>query len=41
VPAPAPPPDLRPRNTALIGAGVVAALALAVVAGAAVRQRRT
>ena len=41
VPAPPPPPDLRPRNTALIGAGVVAAFAVAVVAGAAVRRRRT
>jgi membrane-anchored mycosin MYCP len=41
VPAPPPAPDLRPRNTALIGAGVVAALAIAVVAATAVRRRRT
>jgi membrane-anchored mycosin MYCP len=41
VPAPPPPPDLRPRHTALIGAGVVAALAAIVAAAAAVRRRRT
>ena len=39
VPPPAPAPDLRPRNTALIGAAVVAAIA-AVVAGAATLRRR-
>ena len=41
VPAPPPPPDLRPRHTALIGAAVVGALAVAVAAGAAVRRRRS
>ena len=41
VPAPPPAPDLRPRHTALIGAAVVAALAVAVVAAGAVRRRRS
>ncbi len=41
VPEPPPPPDLRPRHTALIGAGIVAALAVIVAAGAAVRRRRS
>jgi membrane-anchored mycosin MYCP len=41
VPAPPPAPDLRPRHTALIGAGVVAALAVILAAAAAVRRRRT
>jgi membrane-anchored mycosin MYCP len=41
VPEPPPPPDLRPRHTALIGAGIVAALAVVVAAGAAVRRRRS
>jgi membrane-anchored mycosin MYCP len=41
VPAPPPPPDLRPRNTALIGAAVIGVLAAAVVGAAAVRRRRS
>jgi membrane-anchored mycosin MYCP len=41
VPAPPPPPDLRPRNTALIGAAVVGALATVIVGAAALRRRRS
>ncbi|RDH80264.1 type VII secretion-associated serine protease mycosin [Mycolicibacterium moriokaense] len=41
VPAPPPPPDLRPRHTALIGAAVVGVLAVAVAGVAAVRRRRS
>jgi membrane-anchored mycosin MYCP len=39
VPPPPPGPDLRPRNTALIGAGVVLVLAGVIAAVAAVRRR--
>jgi membrane-anchored mycosin MYCP len=39
VPPPPPGPDLRPRNTALIGAGVVVVLAGLIAAVAAVRRR--
>jgi membrane-anchored mycosin MYCP len=41
VPTPPPPPDLRPRHTALIGAAIVAGLAALVAAAAAVRRRRS
>src|SRR6185312_7179694 len=41
VPPPAPGPDLRPRHIALIGAAVVAAIALAVAGAAALRRRRS
>lgn len=41
VPPPAPSPDLRPRNTALIGAAVIGAIVAAVAGGAALRRRKS
>jgi membrane-anchored mycosin MYCP len=41
VPSPAPAPDLRPRNTALAGAGLVAATVAVIAGGAALRRRNS
>jgi membrane-anchored mycosin MYCP len=41
VPPEQPPPDLRPRHTALIGAAVIGAVAAAVAGGAALRRRKS